>query len=292
MNAARPLADRWILSRLNRTIESATRLLEDFQLGEAGRQIHDFFWGDYCDWYLEMAKIRLRRADEGEPSPIPVLVDVLETSLRLLHPYMPFVTEKIWQTLKETEPAEVQRTWPPALVVAPFPTADRTLIDAEAERDMETVIEIVRGIRNARAEFGVEADRWVDAIVAAGPHLRHLQGEAESITTLARVRPLTIVESVPEKPREALSLIVDSAEVYLPLAGMVDLAAERQRVVRELDAALADIARVEQKLAKPDFLNKAPTAVIEKERDRLRQAEERLAKLRDRERLLGSDQRY
>ena len=126
--------------------------MEDFQFGEAQRQIHDFLWGEFCDWYIEFAKIRLLPGSKS-PSPVPVLVHVLETSLRLLHPYMPFVTEELWQNLKK------HLGWPEAesIMVAAYPEADKTAIDPAAEDEMEAIIEIIRSIRNVRAQYKVES---------------------------------------------------------------------------------------------------------------------------------------
>jgi valyl-tRNA synthetase len=138
-----PVEDRWILSRLNRTVASATGLMEDFQFGEAQRQIHDFLWGEYCDWYIELAKIRLQANDS---SPLPVLVHVLEKSLRLLHPYMPFLTEELWQHLKK----HIKLSESESIMVAEYPGVDEAMFDPAAEGEIETVTEIIRSIRNAR----------------------------------------------------------------------------------------------------------------------------------------------
>ncbi|GAJ18333.1 unnamed protein product, partial [marine sediment metagenome] len=136
----------------------------DFQFGEAQRQIYDFLWGEFCDWYIEIAKIRLR--SEEAPSPIPVLVYVLETSLRLLHPYMPFITEELWQNLKQHLPPDWQAT--ESIMVAAYPIADETAIDPQAERIVESIIEIIHSIRNARAQCKVESSRWIEAQIYAG----------------------------------------------------------------------------------------------------------------------------
>ena len=143
-----------------------TNLMDDFQFGEALRQIHDFLWGEFCDWYIELAKIRLQPTAEEVVSPIPVLIHVLETSLRLLHPYMPFVTEELWQHLKKRLPADWQAT--DSIMVAAYPEADTKAVDPKAERVMESIIEIIRSIRNARAEHKVESARWIEAQIYGG----------------------------------------------------------------------------------------------------------------------------
>ena len=153
------LEDRWILSRLNSTIADVNRLMRDYQFGEAQRQIHDFLWGDYCDWYIEMAKIRLGGASDT-PSPVPVLVHVLEKSLSLLHPFIPFITEELWQNIKKLSNDEKLTE---SIMVAAYPEADKTAIDPESERVMAAIIDIIHAIRNIRAEYNVESARQIDA---------------------------------------------------------------------------------------------------------------------------------
>ncbi|MFC1934907.1 valine--tRNA ligase, partial [Chloroflexota bacterium] len=155
------LEDRWILSRLNRTVATVTKLMDEYQFGEAQRQIHDFLWGEYCDWYIELAKIRL--STDNKLSPLPILGHVLETSLRLLHPFMPFATEELWQNLKQPlgRPED-------SIMIAPYPQADDSTIDPHAEEILETVIEMIRSIRNVRAQYKVESSRWIEAQIHAG----------------------------------------------------------------------------------------------------------------------------
>jgi len=219
----RPLEDRWILSRLNRTISSVTSLMEDFQFGEAQRQIHDFLWGEFCDWYIEFAKIRLRSTGEVL-SPIPVLVYVLETSLRLLHPYMPFVTEELWQHLKQRLPSDWQAT--ESIMVAAYPEAEDEAIDPQAERVIEAVIEIIRAIRNARAQYQVENRRWVEAQIYSSQLSSAIRAYSQTIQTLARSRPVTFPGSREEAPPQenALVMVLKESEVIIPMESMIDLA--------------------------------------------------------------------
>ena len=141
------MEDHWINSQLNHLIKSVTELMEDFQFGEAEQQIYDFVWSKFCDWYIEIAKIRLR--SQPTPSPLPFLANTLEKSLRLLHPFMPFVTEELWQSLKQRLPGGSQM--PASIMIAPYPFADDKAFAPEAERVMDFVIEVVRSIRNIRA---------------------------------------------------------------------------------------------------------------------------------------------
>jgi valyl-tRNA synthetase len=275
-----PLEDRWILSRLSRTIASASSLIAEFQLGEALRQIHDFLWGEYCDWYIEYAKVRLRPGS-NLPSPLPVLVHILEASLRLLHPYMPFVTEELWQHLKRSLPADWQKA--ESIMVAAYPEADKKAIDREAERAMETMIEIVRAIRNARAHHGVESGRWIEAQIFAGRLTPAIAPYAETIQTLARARPVIFLKHREESaPREeSLVTVLKGAEVIIPMSSMFDLAAERARLQKEIDRSQDEMGRLKARLDNQEFLTKAPKLVIDKEQQKLYTITDRLERLKE-----------
>ncbi|MBC7235571.1 MAG: valine--tRNA ligase [Chloroflexi bacterium] len=286
-------ADRWILSRYHQLVAEVTRLIEAYQLGEAGRQIYDFLWGEYCDWYIEMTKTRFHddrcQAQPSNGLKVPgawkgadaarrVLVYVLEGCLHLLHPYMPFVTETIWQYL----PHEGE-----ALIVAPWPQAGER--DERAEADMEGLMELVRAIRNARSEYSVEPGRWIAAIIAAGAKLPLLREQEAVLSSLARIDAgrLTLAAELAEKPAKALTLITADYECYLPLAALVDLDRERARLTKELEAVAGEIARSEALLAKEGFVTKAPEAVVQRERDKLAEARERYQAIQERLASLG-----
>jgi valyl-tRNA synthetase len=277
--------DRWILSRLNHLTAEVTELNEDFQFGEALRRIYDFLWTEYCDWYIEIAKIRLRH-NQGPNSPLPLLVQVLETSLRLLHPFMPFITEELWQSLRERQ----REGKPDSIMIAPYPVADAEAFDDEAEREMESVFEIVRSIRNARVESGVDPARFVKTIIAAGKNKQMLEAHVEAIHTLARVHPLTISPTGIESAEEfgkAKIMVLNGAVVILPLEGMIDTDAEKSRLLKESEAIKAEVSRIERLLTDDSFINKAPTAVVEKERQKLSDRKDKLAKLNERLTQLG-----
>ncbi|MDP2727525.1 MAG: class I tRNA ligase family protein, partial [Dehalococcoidia bacterium] len=260
-----------------RTIAEVGDLLASFQFGEAGRRLQDFFWGEFCDWYIEASKIR----PPGRADPAPILRHVLETSMRLLHPFMPFITEEIWQQLGREGPS---------IVVAPYPAADRSLFDKEAAERMALAIEIVRSIRNARAEAGVPAARWVEAIVVAGRETDWLTEQSEILSVLARARPLSVVAHLPQKPPQALALVIGGLEVYLPLAGMVDIEEERRRLAKELSEAVGETQRLGSKLANPDFRTKAKAEVVAREEERLLAWQEKAQKLKQRLESLSSAQ--
>lgn len=278
------LADRWILSRYQRLVEDVNRLLQGYNLGEAGRQIESFLWDDFADWYIEAAKVQVEAAAHRATTQL-VLFTVLEGALRLLHPYMPFVTEAAWQHLTSAAgaPAGEREALPEALIIAPYPQAEARWLDAAAEREWELVREIVRGVRNIRKERGVEPARWIEAIIVAGEKHAALEGVRAVIARLARIAPerLTIVPEVAQRPTQAATFVTGGVEVFLPLAGMVDLAAERARLQQELQRAEAEIARRQAKLANEHFVSRAPAAVVQRERDALAEAEATAARLRE-----------
>jgi len=273
-NETMDVTDRWILSRYHRLVGEATRLIEAYQLSEAGRQIYDFIWGEYCDWYLEMVKVRFRGDDaETADDARRVLVYVLDGCLRLLHPYMPFVTETIWQYLPHRGEA---------LIVAAWPSAGP--LDEQAEEGEQRFMALVRAIRNARSEYGVEQGRRIAAVISAGENTSFLREQASVLEALARVdgEQLLIEERLQSVPEKALTLVVGGYECYLPLAALVDLDAERIRLRAELERIVGEIARSEKLLANQGFVGKAPEAVVQKERDKLADHRDRRGKLRER----------
>ncbi|MBU2608038.1 MAG: class I tRNA ligase family protein, partial [Chloroflexi bacterium] len=242
--------------------------------------IYDFIWGEFCDWYIEIAKIRLRAEEKDMISPIPVLVHVLETSLRLLHPYMPFVTEELWQTLKSHMPTGFLAT--ESIMLAPYPTADETAIDPQAEKVMEAVIEIIHAIRNARAQHKVASNRLIEAEVYAGELAPALSPHTEIIQTLSRAKPVTVLERRAEgsSDKDTLALVLNNSEVVIPMASMVDMEAEREQLQKEIDQTQAEVTRLEAMLNNEQFLGKAPTAVVDKERDKLVERKDKLERLK------------
>jgi valyl-tRNA synthetase len=271
------IEDQWISSQLNRLIKNVTELMEEFQLGEAEQQIYDFVWSKFCDWYIEIAKIRLR--SESDPSPLPFLANTLEKSLRLLHPFLPFITEELWQNLSQHIADKNQM--PASIMVAPYPIFDDRAFAPEAERVMDSVIEIVRSIRNVRAQYKVKPDRWIEARIYADELLSSLVTQADIIQALAKAQPLTTLSRRERKPSEekALVFVLKDAELVLPLAGMVDPVAEERRLTREAEEIRARIAQLETRLRDDTFLEKAPAEIVRKEREKVALLEDKLKRL-------------
>ncbi len=274
-----PLEDRWIVSRSIRVAAEVNQLLGDFQINEAGRVLYDFVWSEYCDWYLEMAKVRLK---DGDTSPLPILAYVLQKSLRLLHPIMPFVTEAIWQHLRgHVEGLE------DALIIAAFPLGEEEL-DPAAEEDAGALMDVVRAIRNIRAERGVDPARFVEAYVSADGTRPVLESGRQIVEVLARVRPLRVISNAKDAPStQVASAVLSHAQVIVPLAGLIDIDAERGKLTRQLHEAQGEVNRLQQKLANEQFRSKAPENVIAREEEKLAVARSRVEGLEGRLAELG-----
>jgi len=281
------LADQWIRSRMAQVIADVNRLFENFQYGEAGRQVYEFFWSEFADWYIEIAKLQLAGGGNRARHTLNTLVAVLDQCMRLLHPFTPYVTEEIWQHLRTAclaapgRPAPTEG-WADALIVAKWPTPapDGTTSQTSEGGGFAHIMDIVRAVRNARAENKVELGKKIAAVIVAGEKEEVIGSQRAVIERLANIDPAQfhISASLAEKPTEAVTLVIGSTEVYLPMAGMVDADAERERLTNELRALDKQIAKLEALLGS-DFANKAPAAVVEKERGKLAEAKESRSKL-------------
>ncbi len=269
--------DRWIVSRLDRVTADVNRALEGFELGDAQQRLHEFIWNDYCDWYIEMAKIRVR--NDGEPSPLPTLAHVLERILRLLHPFMPFITEEVWQTLMTRLPAAgADRA--ESIMISVYPASGER-IDLAAEEEIALVQQAVRAVRNTRAQLRIPAGQRLEALVETNGQRAAIEDEADVIRAMSRVEPLRIVEDAGEGDAggAGVTLVVNPLVVRMPLEGVVDLDAEGERLRSELADCTHNLERVEKLVSNPNFRQKARPDVVETE-------EARLADLRDRKQRL------
>ncbi len=270
------LPDRWILSRLNRLIIDSTRLIDDFNFGEAGRQMYDFFWSEFADWYIEIAKIRLYGDDVRAKKTVQkLLVHILDQTLTLLHPYIPFVTEAAWQHL----PHDYE-----SLMVSIWPKGFEAEIDDTAEAQMELIIEMIRTIRNIRAEYNVQPGKRIAATFVGGEHTILIAQQIDVLVSLARLDGdnVSIVETLTDKPEKSVGQVISGGiEIYVPLADMIDFAAERERLTKELGQLEKWIAGSRGKLNNAGFVEKAPEAVVQKERDRLADLELQLSKVKE-----------
>jgi valyl-tRNA synthetase len=256
-------------------------------LGDAQQRLYEFIWNDYCDWYIEMAKVRMR-AGSG-PSPLPTLAHVLERTLRLLHPFMPFITEEIWQALHAANDAGARvgataadgdSLRPASIMLAPYPVSGGR-IDDEAEEEIGLVMQAIRAVRNTRAQLRIPPAQRLEAVVEANGRRSAIEGEADVIRALSRVEPLRIVAegSGAQDGRKGVTLVVNPLVVRLPLEGVVDLTAEGERLKSELADCLKNLERVEKLVANPNFRSKAKPEVVEAEEGRLNDLRDRKQRL-------------
>jgi valyl-tRNA synthetase len=254
-------AERWLLHRYNQTVGEVNRLLDAYELGEAARTIYEFLWSDFCDWYIELAKIPLYAArTEAEKDTVrAVLTYVLERTLRLLHPFMPFITEEIWQKLPHSGET---------IMLAPWPTYDPALEFPDAHDRMVTVMEVTRTVRYLRSEVQLPPGKKVQVIIKADSEssLQTLAAGEAVLQKLAGLEKLTVLRELPEQPKQALAAVVGDLEVYLPLQGLIDIEQEIKRLEKELQKLEAEVARAEGKLNNQGFLAKAPQQVVAAER--------------------------
>lgn len=270
------IPDQWILSRCNEVTTEVTRLIDDFNFGEAGRQLYDFFWSEFADWYIEIAKIRLQSEDTAiKQTAQQVVVHVLERTLRLLHPYIPFITEVAWQHLPHQGESLMIQNWPQAVGE----------VDKTVTNQMSILIEVIRAIRNIRSEYNVEPAKWIVAEIVAGDNLNLLADHRELLVRLARLDEanLRIIATLDEKPAQAAGQVISNGiEIYLPLAGMIDLEAEQARLNKEIANLENRINGSQKKLSNQGFISKAPTEVVAKEQERLTNMELQLSKFNER----------
>ena len=280
------LADSWIWARLQALVREVDRLFGAFQYGEAGRQIYDFFWGDFADWYLEIAKGQVSEGGDRAFYTAQTLTRVLDTCLRLLHPFTPFITEELWGHLKracqaKSEHYSPKAGWEAALIVAAWPQP-QPLKGWEEQKiaDFALVQDVIRAIRNLRSEKKVAPNKRIPAVLVAGEKLAVLQSQAATLVALAGLNAaqFELAASLTEKPQNAVVLVVSGIEIYLPLAGLVDAEAERARITRELAETESQVARLTALLEGP-FGQRAPAAVADKERQKLATFQETAAKL-------------
>ena len=275
------LADRWVLSRYANAIKDTTRYLKTYRFNEAANAVYQFAWAEYCDWYLEMAKPRWALADLGDAMTPEQRADlrtarvvswrILDGILRLLHPFMPYVSEELWQAL----PHEGE-----LLATASWPKAKKAWFDADAERQVGFLQELVVAVRNLRVENGLPPGKQVPVTIrGTEAQLDLVQSLIDQVRPLARIETLTLSRDG-QRPNVAASAVVQGCEVFLPLEGLVDLDEERARLAREADKLLGDLELTKKKLRNQDFLSKAKPEIVEREKTRLEQLEETLEKLK------------
>ena len=274
------VADRWILSRLQHTAEEVASAIEGYRFDHAAQAIYEFTWNEYCDWYLELTKPVLNSDDSSEEQKRAArhtLVTVLEALLRIIHPIMPFITEEIWQQVKALAGVEGD-----TIMLQPFPVADETLRDAEAEAEMHWVMDFIQGIRRIKGEMNIAPGKPVPVLLenASERDQAHLTDSRHYLDFLAKTESVRVLEPGEEAPEAAMAL-VGEMKILIPLADLIDKEAELKRLEKEMAKLQSEVERAEKKLANPGFTDKAPEAVVQKERDKLKAARNALHNLKE-----------
>jgi valyl-tRNA synthetase len=267
----RSIADRWILSRLNATTQEVNQALEGFRFNDAALTVYKFIWNEYCDWYIEFTKSRLTKEGPEKKAAQNVLLHVLEAALKLLHPFMPFITEEIWQKLpKEGD----------SIMVSAFPEFKAENTDRKVEKDMGKVMEVITGVRNIRGEMNLNPGLKLNALIKTdhADLAVTLKEHANFIRELARVDQITIGPDV-EKTKLSASSVLGEMDLIIPLEGMMDFGEEKNRIEKELKKIQKDLIFLDKKLSNPNFVKKAPAEVIEKDEKRKTSLSEKQAKL-------------
>lgn len=264
------LADKWILSRLNDTVRDVTRLFDSFEFGEAGRALYNFIWNDFCDWYIEMAKENLTGEDEKlKKNTQRILRYVLDQILRLMHPIMPFVTEKIWLSMPHDGAS---------LVVAEYPVEHAEFDNQVAEKDMDNLIELIKAVRNSRSEVNAPMSSAIDILIKTKDDdtRKVFENNVDYINRFCHPKRLEIAADI-EAPKLAMTSVITGAEVYLPLADLIDLNEEISRLQKEAKKLESEVTRGEKKLGNEKFVANAPEAVVAKEKEKLANYKQQLA---------------
>lgn len=261
LSGEKSVPDKWILTRLNETIETVTKLAEKYEFGEVGRTLYNFIWDDFCDWYIEMAKLPLYGDDEeAKLTTRSVLAYVLDMTMRLLHPFMPFITEEIWQHLPHKGES---------ITISEWPKVREELSDYEAVKEMNLLKDIIHAVRNIRAEVNTPISKQITMVIKAADEERKeiLHRNVHYLERFCNPDELTIDTNI-TPPEKAMSAVVTGAEIYLPLAGLINREEEIARLEKELEKLNQEVQRVQKKLSNPNFVEKAPEHVVEKEREK------------------------
>jgi valyl-tRNA synthetase len=268
------LHDRWILSKLNDAAVAVRENLDRFELGEAARSIYEFIWDDFCDWYVELSKNALYKGSPEERLQTQrVLVYVLTSALQLLHPFMPFITEEIWQKLPHKGET---------IVLADYPAYREDFADAEAAADMGMMIGLIKAIRNLRAEMKVPLGQKAKVIIAAQSREQQIiTAAAGYLEKMAAINEIDFIALNDDAPKGAATAILGDIRIYLPLAGLIDMDKEKARLTKETVNTEKEITRLSGKLNNDGFLSKAPAEVVTGEREKLAAAEKRLLGLKE-----------
>jgi valyl-tRNA synthetase len=280
------LHDRWILSRLNKTAHSVEDALADYDFYAAVQTLYHFFWDDFCDWYIELTKadVTAEQASPARDAARSRVVTVLEQALRLLHPFMPYITEELWQRLPGVSEKLLHPAYagaPPTIMLASYPQSDEELIDENAEAEMQAVIELISRVRNIRSEVNIKPGERVRVLVGAtdGGLRAVFEANKDQIMRIARASELVVRERLEAPRASARNVLAGGAEVAVPLEGLIDFAQERERLGGERDKLQKEASKLEAQLANPQFAERAPVEKVNEAKARLQDIAARTASL-------------
>jgi valyl-tRNA synthetase len=272
------LSDRWILSRLGQAVRQSRAYIENYGLGEAAKGIYEFIWHDFCDWYIELAKPRLYNKEEPGSRLLAqqTLAQVLGEILKLLHPFMPHITEEIWQTLTQNQEQ--------VLALQPYPVVDLSLVDSELEESFNLLCETIRTIRNLRATAEIKPGLLAPVILQSenAQERQTLQAGENYLKSLGKIETLTLTPKLEQQPSQAIAGVTGTIQILIPLSGIVDIAALRGKLEKRLLKLDKEIQSLGDRLENPNFINKAPAELIEKVKADLAEAQKQQEILRDR----------
>jgi len=267
------IEDKWILTRYNQLVREVTENIDKYELGIAADKLYSFIWDNFCDWFIELSKIRLNDKEnvKANENAQRVLIHVLSGTMQLLHPFMPFITESVWQALPHNGAS---------IMVSEWPKVDESLIFEEEARQMEQIMEAIRAIRNRRAEMNVPPSKKAELIIAT-QHAEMFGAAEFFFKKLASAGEVKVQAEAPADAASMVSIVTSTAQLYMPMSDLVDLEKELARLNKEKDNVLGQIARIEGKLNNPGFVAKAPEAVVNAERTKLESLKEHLSKLEE-----------
>ena len=267
--------DKWMISRVNAAAKAVTESLDKFELGLAGQKVYEVIWDEYCDWYIEIVKRRLYGEDEEDKKTARyVLQKTLKDLIKLLHPFMPFITEEIWGFL----PKEGSETGADAMLIrASWPQYDENLEYPDATARIETAIAAIKAVRNIRVEADAAPSRKLNMIVRTDSLADTIEGTGDIIRKIANVVEITVEGTDGDAPKDVMSAVIDGAEILIPLEDLVDFEAELERLQKEKKRLEGEVTRVEKKLSNKGFVEKAPEAVVNQEKEKQEKYKEMLA---------------
>lgn len=267
------LSDRYILSRLNHVIDEVTQAIDRYDLGLAGTKVYEFVWDEYCDWYIELAKARLYSNHPIEKQTVQgVLIHVLETILKLIHPFMPFISEEIWSYMDRDA----------MLLLSQWPAVDSSLFNDAAEKDMQVIMDAIKSVRNARQEMNIPPSKKARIMIQTDQYRSTFELYKTYLIAMASASDVSLISAGDILPEDTLSAVIAGAELFIPLDDLIDYEKELERLLKEAEKLNQEVNRVVSKLNNHGFIAKAPEALVQEEKDKQRRFEEMLSKVNER----------